>query len=140
MTLEKFMEIFNTLTKGAFTKVAYQKVNDNGYSKETTTTIRFVDYYNIETIKQLNRQPTTPNPNVETIIPHILTLNKKTGNYLVHLYFVPNAKTITIYKDNNGNEIDKATYETMVPPKKKYHSNTPSVMFQVKLQDLVSLG
>lgn len=113
---------------------------ENGYIKTTTTKVRFVNYYNIASVKASGKTPNqTTSPNIQTIIPHILTFNSNTQNYLVHCYKTPKNKPIVVYQDPNGKVIDKATYEMAVPPKKKY-GNNDSPIFQKKLQSIISIG
>ena len=134
MTIEEFKAKYENIKKGAYTHIVYAS-GKNGYKKTTSTTIRFVDYYNIKEVKESGAKPsTTPNPNVETIIPHVLTYNKKTGNYLVHLYPTKNHKSHCVY-ELNGIEISKEEYELANPPKK---SSSP--VYQVVLTNVISLG
>ena len=138
MTHQEIENLFNTkvLQKGKLTKITYMK-SENGYTKTTTMVVRFINYYNMEIVKQSGKQPTTnSNPNVQVLIPHILTYNVNTGNYLLHCYPMPNIKAKTIYKDPKGQVIDKATYELAVPPKKI----NPSPVRQIKVQDIISIG
>ena len=134
MTLEQFKEI--KVRKGKFYKATYQKVV-NGYTKTTTTTARFVDYYNTKEVKASGKtpNPSKSNPNVEVVIKDVLTFNKNTQNYLVHLQATPNGKTITTYQDQEGNTIDKDTYYKATNTK----PSAPSKFHNVKLQDLLKL-
>lgn len=140
MTAKEIENLFATkvLQKGKLTKITYMR-SENGYTKTTTIVVRFVNYYHIKSVKESGKQPsTTPNPNVQVLIPHILTYNVNTNNYLLHCYPMPNIKAKSTYKDPNGQTIDKATYELAVPPKKR--PNNPSPILQIKVQDIVSIG
>lgn len=147
MTIQELQEFYaNKYKKGTNIQVVYVHVEGNGFSKKTIARARLVNYYNTKYYKnkvangQAKPQQTT-NDNVIQIIPHILTFNKNTNNYLVHLQAPSKGKIRkqVLYYDNNGNEIDKATYETMVPPKKSY-AKAPSPTIQIKLQELVQIG
>ena len=141
MLLEQFMESFAKIKKGRFTTCVFEK-NINGYVKTTKSTIRFVKYGNLKAVKEkaATSQPSAtkgPNPNIQVIIPDTLIFNKNTNNFLVYVYTCPNGKKETTYKNPNGATIDKETFEKAT----SYKSNgKPTVMFQIKLQELVSLG
>jgi len=133
MTLKEFQDI--KVRKGKFYKATYQKTI-NGYTKTTTTTVRFVDYYKTKKAIANGRVPSGKgNPNVQVIIPHVLSYNTNTKNYLVHLQATPNGKTTTIYKDQSGNEITKANYYQATSTK----PSAPSDYHNVYLQDLVAI-
>lgn len=139
MTPIEIQNLFNnkTLTKGKLTKIVYER-NENGYTKTTTMVVRFVNYYNLKSVKASGKQPSTnQKPNIQVLIPHILTYNTNTNNYLLHCYPMPNIKSKSVYKDPNGQTIDKATYELAVQTKRK---GNPSPILQIKVQDLISIG
>lgn len=139
MTPIEIQNLFNnkTLTKGKLTKIVYEK-NENGYTKTTTMVVRFVNYCHLKSVKASGKtQPTASNPNVQVLIPHILTYNTNTNNYLLHCYPMPNIKSKSVYKNPNGQTIDKATYELAVPQKRK---GNPSPILQIKVQELISIG
>lgn len=141
MTLQECKKLFDTKTikMGRYYTLVYAET-ENGYTKTTTTKVRFVNYYNIASVKASGKTQNTnqPNPNIQVIIPHVLTFNSNTQNYLLHCYKTPNGKAKHMYQDPNGNTIDQATYEMAVPPKKKYPNNSP--IFQKKLQAVISIG
>lgn len=139
MTLEEVKMAIATIGKGKLTHVTYEKT-ENGYTKTTTMVCRFINYYNMKSVKESGKTQAQakPNPNIQTIIEHILTYNTNTQNYLLHCYPLPNQKSKSIYKDNNGNEITKEQYQAVVPPKKTY--GNPSPVRQIKIQDLVKIG
>ena len=134
MTIKQLKDL--NIKKGRFYKATYQKTID-GYTKTTTTTARFVDYYKTKEAVANGRKPNPAksNPNVKVIIKDILTLNTNTNNYLVHLQSTPNGKTTTTYQDPNGNTIDKDTYYKQTNTK----PSAPSSFHNVKLQDLLNL-
>ena len=139
MEVKKLTQLFETkqIKKGVYYKLVFAKTQ-NGYTKTTTTKVRFVNYYNIKSVKESGKKPSDkPNPNVVVIIPHILTYNKNTKNYLVHCYKTPHGKAQSTYTDPSGEQIDKATYELAVPPKK--HSGD-SPVYQIMLQDIIQIG
>lgn len=140
MTAKELEQMFQdkTLVKGRYYTIVYART-ENGYTKTTKTKVRFVNYYNIATIKAMGKTPTTqPSANTQVIIPHILTYNTNTKNYLVHCYKTPNGKAKTTYQDQNGNTITQQEYEMVNPPKKTYPNNSP--VFQIKLHEIVSIG
>lgn len=139
MTIQDIQKLFDskTIKKGRYYLITYCKV-EKGYTKTTTTKVRFVNYYNIKSVKESGKTPTPTSANTQVIIPHILTYNTNTQNYLVHCYKTPNSKAKVTYQDSNGKIITKEEYETVVPPKKKYGNDSP--VFQVKVQDIISLG
>ena len=137
MTNQEFINLYNQMKKGTLHTIVYVKT-EKGYTKTTTMLVRFVNYFNTKAYKASGKQPNanpTPNPNIITIIPHVLTTNTKTGNTLVHCYPIKNHKAKSVYQDQNGNTIDKATYEQVVKP--KAHGDTP--VFQINILNLVSI-
>ena len=141
MTFQECKNLFDTKTlkMGRYYTMVYSST-ENGYTKTTTTKVRFVNYYNIKSVKAAGKVPNpqaTPNPSIQVIIPHVLTYNSNTQNYLLQCATTPNGKAKSVYQDPNGNEIDKATYEMAVPPKK--HGKVEEI-FRKKLQDIISIG
>jgi hypothetical protein len=138
MTYQEIQNLFNskTIKQGKFYKITYITTDQaSGYSKTTTTKTRFVNYYNIKSVKASGKTPMVK-PYETTIIPHILTYNTNKGDYYLHCYIAPNTKSKCVYKDNNGNEIDKATYQAMVKPSQY----KPTIVFTKKVQDIISIG
>jgi len=138
MTLQEIQNLFNskTIKKGKFYTITYVSVDPkSGYTKTTTTKTRFVNYYNIKSVKASGKTPMVK-PYETTIIPHILTYNTNTNQYYLHCYIAPNTKTISTYKDNNGKDIDKATYQAMVKPS----NGRPNIVYTKKVQDIISIG
>ena len=140
MTVQELKTLFanKTLKLGRFYTLVYADTT-NGYTKTTTTKVRFVNYYNIKSVKAAGKTPkANPNSNYQVIIPHVLTYNTHTQNYLLQCATTPKCKVKRIYQDPNGNEIDKATYELAVPPKKQY--GKIEEYFSKNLQAVISLG
>lgn len=128
------------LKKGKFYKMIVEKVESNGYSRLITIKTRFVNYYNIASVKAEGKTPSTKSmANTYTIIPHILTYNTKTKNFLLHCYETPNSKTRVVYKNDYGVEITKEEFEMVNPPKKTYGSSKPIVR-QYKVKDIIHIG
>lgn len=133
MKLQEFLKQTNQIKKGKFTKATWKSVkvvNGVNYEKVSNGVIRFVNYYNI---KGVNSNGGKANPNVNTIVKDILTYNSNTKNYLVHMAPTNHHKPKCTYKIN-GVEVDKATYEKVIP------SKSHGVIFQVNLDNLISLG
>ena len=137
MTIQTLQNLFATkqLKKGKFYKMITEKT-ENGLTKTTETTIRFVNYYKKKsTIAKGSIPSGTPNPNRQVIIADVCYLNTKTGNYLLQVNTIPNGHTISTFKDQNGNPIDRATYESVNPSKK----GNPTDYYTISLDRVVSI-
>lgn len=142
MNTQQFLDFYKGYRKGTLKTFTYVRIEDNGYSKVTTTTCcRLVNYDNLASVKAKRQGQTqsvkTNVSNVVNIIPHVLTKNTNTGNVLVHLYPNKNSKSRVIYKDNNGNAITKEQYEMVNAPRKHYGDKP--VVFQIKIENLVEI-
>lgn len=132
MTLKELQNTLATIKKGKFATIHYQKTN-NGYSKETEKTIRFVEYSHIKNVQVKGKA----NPN-DNYVSEFVIYNKNTQKYYLMV-----ATTNTPYKAQvkyylNGVEIDKDTYEQANPPKKSY-SSSPSPVFKLHIEDIISI-
>lgn len=139
MKVQNFQNIYQRIKPGTLHTIHTLKVLANGYSKETKMLVRFVNYYNVKAVKESGKTPSQgqPNPNIQVLIPHVLTFNQNTGNFLVHCYPVANHKAKSIYKDNQGNTIDKVAYELVNKPRPS--SNGARIVFQVNVNDIVDI-
>ena len=135
MLLNEFQAKFQSeIKKGEFVSASWKSgkvINGDTYEKVSKGVVRFVKYGNINGVQVKGKV----NPNEQTIIPNVLFHNTNTGSYLVQMA-TTNVKAKCVYKVN-GVEIDKATYEMANPPRK---SNGETIVFRVKLENLLSLG
>ena len=132
--LEKIALVTST-PKGQYVNITYKSIQGH-YEKVTNTRTRLINYYNMKEVKEAGITPSEPKENIETLIPHILTYNKKTGNYLLHVYKTYNKKhtrKCKYYKD--GIEISKEEYLANTKP----HTGDSPVI-TINLKNLISLG
>lgn len=137
MNIDKIINFFKNYKRGTYTTVQKQTIK-NGYIKITKCVCRFVNYYNIETVKAENKQPIKKDYE-RVILPHILKENTNTKNILLLVYTTKNgkqkAKTSYFY---NGEEITKAQYYEGIQEKEKTYNIDN--LFTVKLCDVLSVG
>lgn len=142
MKLNEILQKISQIKKGKFTKATWKSekvVNGNLYEKVSHGVVRFVHYYNIKGVSVKVKTTTTINNQlqpIQTIVKDILTFNPNTNNYLVHMATTNHHKSKSEYYCN-GKPITKEEYEQNVPPRKQ---TQPMVVFQVKLENLISLG
>lgn len=136
MLLQDFQNKFATeIKKGQFTKATWQSikvVNGIECKKVTHGVVRFVQYGHIQGVVVKG----VVNTNEQCLIPNTLYYNNKTNNYLVQLARTETKPTSKYYL--NGQEVDKATFETINKPRN--YNGAPSVVFRVKLENLLALG
>lgn len=139
MREETFKSFYQNYKKGSY--VVLEKVTiKNGFVKKTKMVVRFVNYYNIASVKAKyeNGMPSTKARDYEEqIIPHILKLNKNTNNLLLCVYVTNHHKVYNTYYYQDM-EISEEEYYTMSGDVKK--NNNPSVIYNMKLQDILSIG
>lgn len=137
MNIDKLLNFFKNYKRGTYTTVQKQTVK-NGFIKITSCVCRFVNYYNIKTVKQENKQPIKKDYE-RVILPHILKENTNTKNILLLVYTTKNskqkAKTSYFY---NGEPITKAQYYEGIQEKEKNYNIDN--LFTVKLCDVLSIG
>lgn len=134
---ETLIEKIKTMRKGTYHTIVYRH-EEKGYTKTTTMVARLCNYYNMKSTKERGKTaPTTPSKNTITIIPHVLTYNTNTGNYLliVHPTMSSKSKPQSTYATPSGEPCDSETYYTMSGRKPSPMSET----YNIKLQDLVSI-
>lgn len=133
LTIQETINLLNTLKKGIYHSFTRKHTESNGYYFIRTYVGRLGSY-----AKVVGKEETTNtiSKNRITIIPNVLYYNENTQNYLLMVLTTKckNHHSKTHYYDNNGNEIDKDTYE-MVNPQKKNSFDSP--VFNIKLQELV---
>lgn len=136
MELKEFKEKIATKKNGQYMVAEWKSEKDvNGVKcvKHSIGVVRMVDYWSLAENK--GKTPSVSNhSSVIEIIENKLYFNTNTQNYLVRLFISknPHHQTKTTY-EVNGKMVDKETYETYVKPK------APSIMFNVKLENLISI-
>ena len=133
MLIKNLQETLSNIRKGSYTHIKYRG-GENGYEKTTTMVVRFVNYYATKDFKESGRTPKSPNPNVETLIPHILTYNKNTNNYHVHVYTTNHHKAHSTYT-LNGKEITEEEYYEGT--KKK--PSKPTSVFTINAENVIAI-
>ena len=134
MDLTTATQVAKSIKLGVMYKVnyiTYGKVE--GYSKETTTTIRFVEYAHLQGVEIKGK----PNKNENYIVDNILLYNSNTNNYYFRFETIETPYKAKVKYYYNGIEITKEEYEKVNPPRK---SNTPLKTFIKKIQDIKSIG
>lgn len=136
MTKETFKRWYETYRKGTYVPIV--KVTDkDGFEKHTRMVGRFVNYYNIASVKAKGTGESKPRDYEQQIIPHILKTNLNTQNDLLMVYTTNHHKAHTKYY-YKGVEISKEEYYKGIGEKEKNYA--PSVLFSMKLNDILSVG
>lgn len=137
MNINKIIDFFKSYKRGTYTTIQ-REANKNGYTKIVKLVCRFVNYYNIKTVKAENRQPIKKDYE-RVILPHILKENTNTKNILLLVYTTKNSKqkaqTSYFYNDE---PITKAQYYEGIQEKEKAYNIDN--LFTVKACDVVSIG
>ena len=136
MKKEQIIRFFDTYKKGTYTKVV-KATTKNGFTKVTKMVCRFVNYYNVASVKEKGATPQAPRDYEETIIPHILKVNHHTNNTLLNVYVTNHHKAHTEYYYNDT-IITEAQYYEGIGEKKRDYAPTP--LFSFKADEVVSLG
>lgn len=136
MTQEKFIIFYDSYKRGSYTKLVKEKQSGD-YKKITAMVIRFVNYYNIKSIKEKATAEGKKREYEIQIIPHVLKLNTNTNNLLLCAYTTNKHKAHTKYyfKDN---EISSDEYYLKNGDKKQDYK--PTVLYNFKLNDVISIG
>lgn len=137
MDIKSALLFFNTYKRGTYTRIVKQ-TNKDGYIKRVAMVCRFVNYYNIKTVKEANKQPIKKEYE-RVILPHILKENTNTNNILLLVYVTNNskqkAKTNYFYNDD---PITEADYYNGIKENKR--ACAPGCVMSFKLCDIVSIG
>lgn len=141
MTHLELIELFNSkqIKKGRlYSATLVSKDKDTGYHKTYTIRVRFCNYHKTKKYLASGKTPSANgNPNVQVLIPNVLTYNSHTKNYLVSLQTIGNSKPHTIaYYDNNNKEISKSDYQKVVKPNSKPIDN----FFYKFVEDVIQIG
>lgn len=137
MTKETFKNWYeNKYKKGAYV-VVEKTTSKNDYVKKTRMVGRFVNYYNIASVKAKGTTESKPRDYEKAIIPHVLKTNLNTQNDLLMVYTTNHHKAHTSYY-YKGVEIDEDTYYMGIGEKKKTYPQ--SVLFSMKLNEIYSVG
>ena len=137
MDIKSTINFFNTYKRGTYTRIVKQ-TNKDGFIKRVAMVCRFVNYYNIKSIKEQNKQPSKKEYE-RVILPHILKENTNTNNILLLVYVTNNnkQKAKTSYFYNNDPIIEAEYYEGI---REKKRASAPGCVMSFKLCDVVSLG
>lgn len=137
MLLNDITNFFKTYKMGTFTRIE-KETNKNGYIKRVTMVCRFINYYNIKSIKAQNKTPIKKDYE-RVIIPHILKENTNTKNILLLVYITNNqkqrAKTSYFYNDA---PITETEYYNGINEKKRANNN--SVVYSFNINDVLKIG
>ena len=132
---ETLIAKIKSLKKGTYHTIVYAH-SENGYTKTTTMVARLVNYYHIKEVRESGKtEPSEPRKNTIVIVPHILTYNTKTGNYLLHVYPTKHHQPRSTYTNPSGETCTSEEYYDMSGRK----PSGPSPVYQIKLQDLVAI-
>ena len=139
MRTETFQNWYeNTYIKGTY--VVIEKITFKGeFTKLTRMVARFVNYYNIESVKAKGKSENESKPRdyEKAIIPHVLKENLNTQNTLLMVYKTNHHKAHSKYYYHDM-EISEQEYYEQSGDKKKDYGDTPLFMF--KMQDVLSVG
>jgi len=136
MTNEKIINFFDNYKKGTYTRLT-KATTKNGFTKVTKMVCRFVNYYNIASVKAKGTTPKPAREYEETIIPHVLKINHNTNNTLLQVYVTNHHKAHTTYYYNDV-VITEAEYYAGIGEKKREYAPTP--LYSFKADEVVSLG
>ena len=135
--VETLIAKIKSLKQGKYHTFTY-KHSENGYTKTTTMVARLCNYYNMKsTIEKGIKEPKEPRKNVVVIVPHVLTYNTNTGNYLIAIHPSKSSKSKpqSTYTNPSGETCTSEEYYTMSGRKPSPASDT----YNIKLQDLVAI-
>lgn len=136
MKRETFQKWYETYQKGTYVVVIKDHTLGD-FSKVTKMVTRFVNYYNIESVKAKGTSESKPREYEIQIIPHILKENTNTKNTLLMCYKTNHHKAYSTYY-YKGMEISEEEYYSKSGDKKKTYGDTP--LFAMKLNEIVSVG
>lgn len=131
MTIQEIHNALAKIKKGQITKVHY-KTTKGAYTKETETTIRFVEYSHINGVNAKGKV----NPN-ETYDNYGVIYNKNTNKFYIQMATIETNHKAKVKYYLNNTEIDKATYELANPSKPR---TSALVVFRKDISDIISLG
>ena len=129
MTIQELHNALANIKKGQITKVHYITTKGD-YSKETETTIRFVEYSHINGVNAKGKV----NPN-ESYDNYGVIYNKNTNQFYLQMATIDTNHKPKVKYFYKGQEIDKATYD-MANPSKPFDSP----VFRKNIKDIISLG
>lgn len=136
MTIEQIKKWYETYRKGTYV-VVKKETTKNGYTKQTRMVVRFVNYYNIASVKAKGTSEGKARVYEISIIPHVLKTNLNTQNDLLMCYTTNHHKAHNVYL-HEGKPITKEQYYEGINEKEK---NYPfSVVYSMKANEIVSIG
>lgn len=137
MTEKEIILFFKNYKKGSYTTII-KKTEKNGFVKVSRLVCRFVNYYNIKTVKEKGiATQAAPRAFEIQIIPHILKLNTNTNNLLLCVYTTNHHKAHAKYFYNDCEISASAYYEGIG---EKPRENNITQVYNFKACDVVSIG
>ena len=136
MTKNDFQKWYDNYHKGTYV-VVLRETTIKGFTRQTKVVCRFVNYYNIESVKAKVTGTSKPREYEKQIIPHVLKTNLNTNNDLLMCYATNHHKAHEkfIYE---GKPITKEQYYLGIGEKERKHNE--SVVYAMKLNEIVSVG
>lgn len=137
MTNEQIKKWYETYRKGTYV-VVKKETTKNGFTKRTRMVCRFVNYYNIESVKAKGTSTQSKPRDYELqIIPHVLKTNLNTQNDLLMCYTTNHHRAHNLYYFEDRPITKEQYYEGINEKEKNY---APSVVFSMKANEIVSIG
>lgn len=137
MTREQIIKWYETYRKGTYAVIT-KETTKNGFTKRTRMVVRFVNYYNIASVKAKGTSgQSKPRDYEKQIIMHVLKENLNTKNDLLMCYTTNHHKAHNVYL-HYDTPITKEQYYEGIGEKEK--ATAPSVVYSMKAQDIVSIG
>lgn len=132
MTLKQITTKLATIKPGRIVKVHYKTIKGD-YSKETKTTVRFVEYAHIKGVVPKGKG----NGNENHIIKNMLIYNNNTKKYYLQMATIKTNHNAQVNYFYNGKPITKADYDLANPPRP---NTQPLVVFRKDIADIISIG
>ena len=137
MTIEQIKKWYETYRKGTYVAVL-KETTKNGFTKQTRMVVRFVNYYNIASVKAKDTSAVRKTRDYEIqIIPHVLKLNTNTNNELLMCYTTNHHKAHSKYFYQDMPITKEQYYEGIGEKEKTY---APSVVYSMKANEIVMIG
>ena len=114
-----------------------RETTKNGFTRQTKVVCRFVNYYNIESVKAKGTSTSKARDYEISIIPHVLKTNTNTNNDLLMCY-ATNHHHPHEHFIHEGKPITKEQYYLGIGEKERKHN--ASVVYAMKLNEIVSVG
>ena len=131
MTLQELHNALAKVKKGQITKVHYITTK-GAYTKETETTIRFVEYSHINGVNAKGKV----NPN-ETYDNYGVIYNKNTNKFYLQMATIETNHKAKVKYFLNNVEITKEQFEQANPSKPR---TSALIVFRKDIADIISIG